>query len=1594
MMMQKQGLYSPDYEHDACGIGFVVNVHGKKTHQTVKDGLKILANLAHRGGEGSDENTGDGAGMLLQIPDAFFRKVCPEENIELPAAGDYGVGMVFLPRQSDAREKCMKVIDKAVEEEGQIVLGWRDTPVNESTIGQTAKENRPYIAQIFIGRGDKTKKGVAFDRTLYIIRKKLEKRTIELAETDPRYFYFASLSTRTIVYKGMLTPEQMDAFYLDLKDLSFDSALALVHSRYSTNTFPSWERAHPYRYLIHNGEINTLRGNINAMYARSASISNKAFGDDMEKVLPIINPNGSDSAMFDNTLEFLTLSGRSLAETAMMMVPEPWIKHEQMDEDLKAFYEYNSMLMEPWDGPAALAFTDGRSIVATLDRNGLRPARYVVTEDGYVILSSEAGVLPIDESRVVSKNRLRPGRMLLIDTEEGRIITNEEIKKKIATAHPYKQWVKENMINLSDLVDDYQASEETQPKKGKSKAAKSAQVDPDIEVKQKMFGYTYEDIRKMVIPMAKDGNEAIGAMGNDSPIAVLSDKPQLLYNYFKQLFAQVTNPPIDYIREDIVIMERMYLGNEGNIIEPKATDARHIALPSPILKDVELAAVKNIKRKGFKSVVLPILYEANGDGHTLEKAMDALCKAASEAVDKGTNILVLSDRDADADKSPIPALLAVSGLHQHLVRKGQRHMTSIVLESGEPREVHHFALLVGYGASAINPYMAYATIADEIAHQRLDKDLDTAIDNYINAARHGIVKILSKMGISAVKSYQGAQIFEALGIGEEVIEKYFTSTASRIGGIGLDEIAKEVGNRMEAAYKTSETQQGLATGGVYQWRKDGEYHMFNPKSIYQLQNAVRKGDYNLFKEYSRGLNEENTRLCTIRGLLEFVPSKQPISIYEVEPVESIVKRFKTGAMSYGSISKEAHEALAIAMNRLGGKSNTGEGGEDPERYERMPNGDSKMSAIKQVASGRFGVTSDYLVHAREIQIKMAQGAKPGEGGQLPAGKVYPWIAKTRHSTPGVGLISPPPHHDIYSIEDLAELIHDLKNANRFARINVKLVSEVGVGTIAAGVAKARADVVLISGYDGGTGAAPRTSIRHAGLPWELGVAEAHQTLLLNDLRSRITVEADGKLLTGRDVAIACLLGAEEFGFATGPLVALGCAMMRVCNLDTCPFGVATQNPKLRAKFEGKPEYVVNFMRFIAEELREIMAQLGFRTIDEMVGRSDMLRVNKAIKFWKSTGIDLSAILYRPQLDSTVITHHTVAQDHKLENTLDYKVFIPLSEPALNEGRKVSLSLEIHNTDRAAGTQLGSAITRIHGEKGLPEDSIDVHFRGSAGQSFGAFIPKGLTLRLEGDANDYVGKGLSGGKIVVKKDREAPFRSEENTIIGNVALYGATSGTAYISGIAGERFCVRNSGATAVVEGVGDHGCEYMTGGRVIVLGPTGRNFAAGMSGGIAYVYDANGDFAARCNQELVQLMPLSDSEEIEFVRSHISEHVKNTGSTYAEHILTNFDDMIGRFVKVLPHDYAKFNEKLAQVKGEGYEGDEAVLMAFELATGKVEAAPAVTATAAPATPAAKATKATPAAKTAKAAPAAKTAKAAATPKKKASKRVSAAKKEG
>ncbi|MEI8201220.1 MAG: glutamate synthase large subunit [Eubacteriales bacterium] len=1514
-----QGMYSPEFEHDACGIGFVVNIHGKKSHKIVRQGLTILANLAHRGGAGSEENTGDGAGILLQIPDRFFRQVCPLIDITLPAAGEYGVGMLFLPRQADAREACQKRIEDIIRSEGQSILGWRTLPVNESTLGSVARANRPHFSQIFIQKSADCKTELDFERKLYVIRKRCESLTANLADDDTSYFYFASLSCRTIVFKGMLTADQIDAFYLDLTSLEFDSAMALVHSRYSTNTFPSWERAHPYRYLIHNGEINTLRGNINSMHARQANIKTDVFGEDVTKVFPIINTEGSDSAMFDNCLEFLTLSGRSLAHSAMMMVPEPWSKHESMNDDLKAFYEYHSMLVEPWDGPAAMAFTDGRQICAILDRNGLRPSRYYVTKDGLVILSSEAGVLDIPPEDIIAKNRLRPGRLLLIDTVEGRIVTDEEIKETVAGKHPYRKWINKYTLSLEHL-----------PVK-KDMPEPPVVAPSKIELYQKAFGYTYEDVKTMILPMAKDGIDPLGSMGQDTPLAVLSDKPQLLYNYFKQLFAQVTNPPIDSLRENIVTMSRLYLGSTGNLVDPKPEDCHQIKINHPILTDEDLIKLKNIDEAGFRSVTIPILFPAGGDGLALKNALSDLFAAAERAVDAGANILVLSDRGINKNKAAIPALLAVSGLHQFLTRKRKRKFCSLILESAEPREVHHFALLIGFGVSAINPYLAYATVEDLVRSGMLTgMTLKEANAHYVKASVKGIVKVLSKMGISAIQSYKGAQIFEALGIGKNVIDTYFTSTPSPIGGIGLDEIARESNMRHEAAYAPGDPDSGLTSGGQYQWRKDGEYHQFNPMTVHLLQQSVRNGDYGVFKEYSNHLNKETQRLCTIRGLLEFMPTKQPISIYEVEPVESIVRRFKTGAMSYGSISKEAHEALAIAMNRLGGKSNTGEGGEDPARFIPLPNGDSKNSAIKQVASGRFGVTSDYLVHARELQIKMAQGAKPGEGGQLPGRKVYPWIAQTRHSTPGVGLISPPPHHDIYSIEDLAELIHDLKNANKFARINVKLVSEIGVGTIAAGVAKGRADVVLISGYDGGTGASPKTSIRHAGLPWELGLAETHQTLLLNDLRSRIIVETDGKLLTGRDVAIAALLGAEEFGFATGPLVALGCVMMRVCNLDTCPVGVATQNPELRRKFCGKPEYVVNFMRFIAEELREVMAELGFKTVDEMIGRTDMLRADNAVDFWKARGLDLSCLLYQPNLDSSIERHCTKTQDHKLEETLDQQILIPLCQSALEQGKPVRVSLPVRNVNRVVGTQLGSEVTRKYGAKGLPDNTIDVLFKGSAGQSFGAFIPSGITLRLEGDSNDYVGKGLSGGRIAVFPDAASTFVPQDNIIIGNVAFYGATSGEAYINGVAGERFCVRNSGASAVVEGCGDHGCEYMTGGQVIVLGQTGRNFAAGMSGGIAYVYDEDGKFATRCNREMVGLSTLSETDDITLVKLLILKHVEYTGSKYAAGILEDFDKFVPKFVKVFPKDYERMLNAIKEVEAQGLSGEAALLAAFEV----------------------------------------------------------------
>lgn len=1517
---KKQGLYDPQNEHDACGIGFVVNIDGTRSHQIIRQALTILVNLSHRGGSGSENNTGDGAGILIQIPHKLFVSESKKSGITLPDQGSYGIGMLFLSNDAKNRSEMIKIIDKIVEDEGQTVLGWRDVPTNPVSLGKTAIACMPHIKQIIIGKNPVIENKLAFERKLYVIRKRIENAAVQKELS----FYAASFSSGTIVYKGMLTAEQVDEFYPDLKSENVESAMALVHSRYSTNTFPSWERAHPNRYIIHNGEINTLRGNVNWMAAREATLESEVFGEDLEKIYPVINPDGSDSAMFDNCLEFLTLSGRSLPHSMMMMIPEPWQNHESMSDEKKAFYEFHSCLMEPWDGPAAMAFTDGALVGAVLDRNGLRPARYYVTRDGQVILASEVGVLDIAPDRIVSKERLKPGRMLLIDTVEGRIINDYELKNKISGEYPYRKWLDEYVLKLEQLpvLSPYpQTNYNT------------------LLQRQKIFGYTFEELRKIIAPMAADGQEAIGAMGTDTPLAVLSDKPQLLYNYFKQLFAQVTNPPIDAMREEIITATETFIGSEGNLVHPTPESCRQIKVKYPIITNEELAKLRDINNPGFRSFNLPMLFKADNGEQGMKRALDEIFSDASRAISEGANILILSDRGVSRKYAAIPALLAVSGLHQHLIREGTRTKVSIIVESGEPREVHHFALLIGYGASAINPYLAYETIDGMVREGMLkESHLKYGAKKYTKAAVKGIVKTLSKMGISTVQSYQGAQIFEAVGISKEVIDRYFTKTASRIDGIGLDVIAGEVLIRHKNAFDERSTEEVLETGGQYQWRRDGEYHLYNPETIHKLQLACRTNDYRTFGEYSRLLDEQTQRQCTIRGLLEFKYDRAPVPIEEVESVDSICRRFKTGAMSYGSISKEAHEAMAIAMNRLGGKSNTGEGGEDPERFKPDNNGDSRCSAIKQVASGRFGVTSNYLVNAKELQIKMAQGAKPGEGGQLPGAKVYPWIAKVRHSTAGVGLISPPPHHDIYSIEDLAELIYDLKNANRDARISVKLVSEVGVGTVAAGVAKGRADVVLISGYDGGTGASPRSSIRHAGLPWELGLAETHQTLMLNDLRSRIVIETDGKLMTGRDVIIAALLGAEEFGFATAPLVTLGCVMMRVCNLDTCPVGIATQNPELRKKFCGDPQYVVNFMRFIAQEMREWMARLGFRTIDEMVGHSEILEPNNAILHWKSKGLDLSPILYQPDLPGDSPRHCIKSQEHLIADTLDTQVLLDICRPALQKGEKVVSELPIRNTNRVVGTILGSEITKIYGEKGLPEDTISLKFTGSAGQSFGAFIPRGLSLALEGDANDYLGKGLSGGRIVVYPPKKSVFVSEENIIAGNVCLYGATSGEAYISGMAGERFCVRNSGASAVAEAVGDHGCEYMTGGRVVVLGSTGRNFAAGMSGGIAYVLDEKDLFDKKCNKEMVELQKLEDKGEIDQVREMIEKHLEYTGSKLADRVLQHWDEMLPLFIKVMPKDYERMLNAIKKMQDAGLSSDEALLAAFEENKGHVSLA--------------------------------------------------------
>ena len=1522
-----QGLYDPRNDHDACGFGFVVDIAGRPSHDIVRDALTVLVNLEHRGATGSDKDTGDGAGLTIQIPHRFLSDEAAKSGVKLRGKGGYGVGMVFLPQDKIGRVECFRLFEQVVEAEGLHFLGWRDVHTDNTGLGVAAKASQPLIRQVFIDRPERLVEDLAFERKLYIVRRLVEKAVSRSAITSRGDFYIPSLSCRTIVYKGMLNASQLQTFYPDLADERVESAIAMVHSRFSTNTFPSWPRAHPYRYISHNGEINTLRGNVNWMHARQAQFKSTLFGDELTKALPAVDVEGSDSAILDNVLELLYLSGRSVAHSLMMMVPEPWQHHESMPQEKKAFYEFHACLMEPWDGPASIAFTDGVRIGATLDRNGLRPARYYVTADGRVVMASEAGVLDIPPDQIVAKGRLQPGRMFLVDTAEQRIVSDEELKRRVSTEHPYDEWVREWLVRLTELPPPPRV------------------IEPDHETvlrRQEVFGYTAEDVRVLINPMAVTGTDPVGAMGNDQALAVLSERPQLLYSYFKQLFAQVTNPPIDAIREEIIMATEMAIGPEGNLLEPSPEAAHQLELPSPVLSNEELEKIRHLSTgdaRGFKTITLPITYHVADGGAGMRKAIEALRDRCSEAIAEGHNIIILSDRGHDATDAPIPALMAVSAVHHHLVRAGTRTQVGLVLESGEPREVHHFALLIGYGASAVNPYLAFETVHDQIRLGMITGSAELAEKKYRKAIAKGIVKVISKMGISTIQSYHGAQVFEALGLNQDFIDEYFTGTPTRIGGVGIDVIAREVKMRQDRAYppKRPIYHKQLGVGGNVQYRVEGEDHLFNPLSIAQLQYSTRSGNYEAFKEYSKLIDDQSEGLCTLRGLMDFKSNhRHPLNIDEVEPVEVIVKRFKTGAMSYGSISREAHETLAIAMNRLGGKSNTGEGGEDPARFETMANGDSKKSAIKQVASGRFGVTSEYLVSAQEIQIKMAQGAKPGEGGQLPGSKVYPWIAKVRHSTPGVGLISPPPHHDIYSIEDLAELIHDLKNANPEARISVKLVSEVGVGTIAAGVAKAHADVILISGHDGGTGASPLGSIKHAGLPWELGVAETNQVLLLNDLRSRVAVEVDGQMKTGRDVVIGALLGAEEFGFSTAPLVTLGCVMMRVCHLNTCPVGIATQDPELRKRFTGDPQYVVNFMTFVAREVREYMAMLGFRTFDEMVGHSERLEMRRAIDHWKAHSLDFSRILFQPQVPKTTGRTCQITQEHKIELSLDTTTLLPLCEPALERGESVEADLPVHNTNRVVGTTLGSAVTRKYGGDGLPEDTIKLHFRGSAGQSFGAFIPKGLTLTLEGDANDYIGKGLSGGKIVLFPPRESTFVAEDNVITGNVALYGATSGEAYIRGIAGERFAVRNSGACAVVEGVGDHGCEYMTGGKVVVIGKTGRNFAAGMSGGVAYVLDESGaegavggGFERICNKEMVQLFPLSNPQETAQIKRLLERHVEYTGSSRAKALLDDWTTTVSRFIRVVPNDYRRVIEAQAKMRERGLSQEEAEMAAFD-----------------------------------------------------------------
>ena len=1493
---QSSGLYDPAHEHDACGVGFVVDIAGRRSHEVIARGLQVLINLQHRGACGCEANTGDGAGILIQMPDRFLRKAAAPLGIELPEPGEYAAGLVFLPKDGAAREAVRAVFEGIVAEEGQRLLGWRPVPLDLTDLGNSATSACPAIEQVFIGVGDEVRARLAddplaFERKLYVVRKRIEHAIDQSSLAERQRFYVVSLSSRTLIYKGMLTAAQIAPTFPDLRDADMISALALVHQRFSTNTFPSWPLAHPYRLIAHNGEINTLRGNINWMKARESLLQSALFGDDLKKILPIIREGGSDTATFDNVLELLVMAGRSLPHAMLMMIPEPWAHHEGISPELKAFYEYHSALMEPWDGPACIAFTDGTVIGAVLDRNGLRPSRYCVTRDGLVVMASEVGVLDLAPEDIVLKERLHPGRIFLVDTAQGRIVSDDEIKRDLASAQPYGQWLEENLVDIDEL------------------AAPPYLPRPSGEAvlrRQQTFGYTEEDLRVLLAPMATAGEEPIGSMGSDSALAVLSGRPRLLYDYFKQAFAQVTNPPLDAIREHLVTTMESTVGPEGNLLEPRPESCRQIKITYPVIANEQLARLRHVYLPAFRATTLSMVFDPSKGGAGLERALEQLKQRASDAVDAGYSIVILSDRAADRDRAPIPSLLATAAVHHHLVRKGTRTRCGLVVETGDAREVHHCALLLGYGAGVVNPYLAFESLDNMIFDGQLaGVTHDEAVTHYIYALNKGILKVMSKMGISTLQSYCGAQIFEAVGLDRAVVDRYFTGTSSRIGGIGLDGIAREVVERHRRAYHhRPRAGSELSVGGEYQWRRDGEYHLFSPETVFKLQHATRSGQYRIFKEYTQLVDDQSRRLATLRGLLDIRAGATPIPIEEVEPVEQIVKRFATGAMSYGSISEEAHTTLAIAMNRLGGKSNTGEGGEDPARYRRDANGDWRRSAVKQVASGRFGVTSEYLVNADELQIKMAQGAKPGEGGQLPGPKVYPWIAKVRHATPGVGLISPPPHHDIYSIEDLAQLIFDLKNSNRQARISVKLVAIAGVGTIAAGVAKAHADVVLISGHDGGTGAAPLTSIKHAGVPWELGLAETQQVLRMNGLRGRIAVQVDGQLKTGRDVVIAALLGAEEFGFATAPLVVSGCVMMRVCHLNTCPVGIATQDPELRKRFTGKAEFVVNFFRFIAEEVREYMAALGFRTMDEMIGQVDRLDVRKAVDHWKARGLDFSAILHAPALPERSPRRKVEAQDHQIDAVMDVEL-IDACRDALVHREPVVLTRQIRNTDRTVGTMLGSEVTRRWGGEGLPDDTIRINGTGSAGQSFGAFVPRGITLSLEGDANDYVGKGLSGGRIIVYPPRAAAFVAEQNIIVGNVALYGATSGEAYLRGIAGERFAVRNSGAMAVVEGVGDHGCEYMTGGRVVVLGKTGRNFAAGMSGGIAYVLDADGAFPRRCNRELVDLDPLDSADDEAVLRELLERHLEHTGSAVAARVLATWPQVIADFVKVMPRDYKR-----------------------------------------------------------------------------------------